>query len=155
MVGHDGRATGRKGRVADFNMDAPASGCASDLSRRSYDPLSTDNAAESYRDRSRGSPIPLLRHVRGPRGHRCRCRLFKQRDAGLFPPVTSPAIILRVVFSTLVYAAATWSSSSSSHRDLTRRSSPGAQLRSRIDRKIETGSGARREFTYGGCDSRG
>lgn len=64
-------------------MDAPASGCASDLSRRSYNPLSTDNAAASYRDRSRGSlsfrsPPP---RSRGPRGHRCRCRLFKQRDA--------------------------------------------------------------------------
>lgn len=45
--------------MADFNMDAPASGCASDLSRRSYDPLSTDNAAASYRAIVVGDlPIP-------------------------------------------------------------------------------------------------
>lgn len=81
--GITGMRRGKERRVADFNMDAPASGCASDLSRRSYNPLSTDNAAASYRDRSRGSlsfrsPPP---RSRGPRGHRCRCRLFKQRDA--------------------------------------------------------------------------
>lgn len=103
--------------MADFNMDAPASGCASDLSRRSYDPLSTDNAAASYRDRSRGSPIPLLRHVRALEAIAVAAACSsRESDAGLFPPVTSPAIILRVVFSTLVYAAATRSSSSSSHR---------------------------------------
>lgn len=93
-------------RVADFNMDAPASGCASDLSRRSYNPLSTDNAAASYRDRSRGSlsfrsPPP---RSRGPRGHRCRCRLFKQqrRVVFLLLPLHVTAITLRIVFSTLV-----------------------------------------------------
>lgn len=61
MAGHDGKGNRDEGRrrVADFNMDAPASGCASDLSRRSYDPLSTDNAAASYRAIVVGDlPIP-------------------------------------------------------------------------------------------------
>lgn len=103
---------GGKERVADFNMDAPASGCASDLSGRSYDPLSTDNAAASYRDRTVGDLPFRFFATFGPRGHRCRCRLFKQRDVGpFFPPVISAAITLRVVFSTLVYVAATSSSS--------------------------------------------
>lgn len=100
--------------MADFNMDAPASGCASDLSGRSYDPLSTDNAAASYRDRSRGSPIPLLRHVRPSRPSLSLPLVQAERRRAL-PPVISAAITLRVVFSTLVYVAATSSSSSSSH----------------------------------------
>lgn len=99
----------REGRVADFNMDAPASGCASDLSGRSYDPLSTDNAAASYRDRSRGSPIPLLRHVRPSRPSLSLPLVQAERRRAL-PPVISAAITLRVVFSTLVYVAATSSS---------------------------------------------
>jgi len=128
-------------------MDAPASGCASDLSRRSYDPLSTDNAAASYRAIIyRGSPHSA---TFGPRGHRCRCRLFKRRD-GLLPPVTSTVITLCVVFSTLVYVAAT--SSSPSHRDLARRSSGIAVA---IPHRSEMETGSDTQIYIRGYDTRG
>lgn len=62
----------------NFNMYAPASGCTSDLRGRSYDPLSTDDAAASYHDQGSGSPILLFHLVQPSRPSRC-CRLFKQR----------------------------------------------------------------------------
>lgn len=63
---------------SNFNMYAPASGCTSDLRGRSYDPLSTDDAAASYHDQGSGSPILLFHLVQPSRPSRC-CRLFKQR----------------------------------------------------------------------------
>lgn len=63
---------------SNFNMYAPASGCTSDLRGRSYDPLSTDDAAASYHDQGPGSPILLFHLVQPSRPSRC-CRLFKQR----------------------------------------------------------------------------
>lgn len=145
MVGYDGRVTGmkrgRERRVADFNMDAPASGCTSDLSRRSYDPLSTDNAAASYRDRSRGSPIPLLRHVRPSRPSLSlpfvqveRRRVLSSRYTDSY---NSPRRFFHVAF-----ALPQTSTLSSSYRDLARKSLSHSCDLHRSE--IETGS----EFTY-------
>lgn len=136
--------------MVDFNMDAPASGCASDLGRRSYDPLSTDDAAASYRAIVVGD-LPVPPHS-SPRGHLCRCRSFERRDAGHLPPVTSAVVTPRVVFSTLVprrrdSVVAVTPRSSPSHPSSPRSAS---RLRSHDRSEMETGSGTRtRRFTYG------
>lgn len=154
MAGHGGKGNRDEGRrrVADFNMDAPASGCASDLSRRSYDPLSTDNAAASYRAIVVGDlPIPPRSALEAIA---VAAACSSGETPGLLPPVTSTVITLCVVFSTLVYVAAT--SSSPSRRDLARRSLRSvSQLRSRIDQRWKLVQIPDAEIYIRGYDTRG
>ena len=85
--------------MADFNMDAPASGCASDLSRRSYDPLSTDNAAASYRAIVVGDlPIPPRSALEAIAVAAKLVQAERRGAPSSLSPVTSTVITLRVVF---------------------------------------------------------